>query len=166
MPSRIKLAKNSVFFHTFSKFTGILLFVSKYTYISLLLKMINGFPDKQKTMVSPFKSHTYPYCFSVSMPSLAFALCIIRWKGTLTVLFKLGQTFFSKLHLWGSMTKPGGTRHGLKLIFFWHMKENLKNSLSNVICFMSVAHLILMIWLFCTSHLCRCLKNILTRNKF
>ena len=35
---------------------GILLFVLKYMYISLLLKMINGFFWPAKIMVSPFKA--------------------------------------------------------------------------------------------------------------
>ena len=35
---------------------GILIFVLKYMYISLLLKMINGFSWPTKIMVSPFKS--------------------------------------------------------------------------------------------------------------
>ena len=39
----MQLTKNSVFLHYFSKFMGILIFVLKYMYISLLLKMINGF---------------------------------------------------------------------------------------------------------------------------
>ena len=43
VPSRMKLTKNPVFLHYFSKFMGILIFVLKYMYISLLLKMINGF---------------------------------------------------------------------------------------------------------------------------
>ena len=34
---------------------GILLFVLEYMYISLLLKMINGFSWPGKIMVSPFK---------------------------------------------------------------------------------------------------------------
>ena len=42
-PQEMKLAKNPVFLHNFSKFMGIFLFVLKYIYISLLLKMINGF---------------------------------------------------------------------------------------------------------------------------
>ena len=43
LPSRMKLTKNPAFLHYFSKFMGILLFVLKYMFISLLLKMINGF---------------------------------------------------------------------------------------------------------------------------
>ena len=43
------------FFHYFSKFMGILLFVLKYMYTSLLLKMINGFSWPARIMVSPFK---------------------------------------------------------------------------------------------------------------
>ena len=43
VPSRMKLTKNHIFLHYFSKFMGILLFVLKYMYISLLLKMIYGF---------------------------------------------------------------------------------------------------------------------------
>ena len=54
MPSRMKLAKTPVFIHNFSKFTGILLFVLKYIYFSLLLKMINWFPDQLKIMAIPF----------------------------------------------------------------------------------------------------------------
>ena len=51
----MKLTKNLVFLHYFSKFMGILLFVLKYMYISLLLKMINGFFWPAKIMASPFK---------------------------------------------------------------------------------------------------------------
>ena len=51
----MKMTKNPVFLHFFSKFMGILLFVLKYMYISLLLKMINGFSWPAKIMVSPFK---------------------------------------------------------------------------------------------------------------
>ena len=36
--------KKNIFLHNFSKFMGILLFVLKYMYICLLLKMIDGFP--------------------------------------------------------------------------------------------------------------------------
>ena len=39
----MKLTKNPVFLHYFSKFMGVLLFVLKHIFISLLLKMINGF---------------------------------------------------------------------------------------------------------------------------
>ena len=55
VPSRMKLTKNPVFLNYFCKFTGILLFVLKYMYISLLLKMINGFSWPAKIMASPFK---------------------------------------------------------------------------------------------------------------
>ena len=51
----MKLSKNPVFLHYFSKFMGILLFVLKYMYISLFLKMINGFFWPVKIMVSNFK---------------------------------------------------------------------------------------------------------------
>ena len=40
----------------------ILLFVLKYMYISLLLKMINGFSWPAKIMVSPFKKTRTPCC--------------------------------------------------------------------------------------------------------
>ena len=59
----MKLTKNHVFLHYFSKFMGILIFVLKYMYISLLLKMINGFSWPAKIMVSPFK----PYHFFLQM---------------------------------------------------------------------------------------------------
>ena len=49
----MKLTKNPVFLHYFSKFMGILLFVLKYMYISLLLKMIYGFSWPAKIMASP-----------------------------------------------------------------------------------------------------------------
>ena len=62
MPLRMKLTKNPVFLHYFSKFMGILLFVLKYMYIFLLLKMINGFSWPAKIMDSPFK-----YCKWVSL---------------------------------------------------------------------------------------------------
>ena len=51
----MKMTKNPVFLHYFSKFMGIFLFVLKCMYISLLLKMINGFSWPAKTMASPFK---------------------------------------------------------------------------------------------------------------
>ena len=50
----MRLTKNPVFLHYFSKFMGILLFVLKYMYIPLLLKMINGFSRPAKIMASPF----------------------------------------------------------------------------------------------------------------
>ena len=50
----MNLTKTPVFLHCFSKFMGILLFVLKHMYISLLLKMINGFSWPAKIMVSPF----------------------------------------------------------------------------------------------------------------
>ena len=50
----MKLAKNPVFYHKFSKFKEILLIVLKSIYISLLLKMINGFSWPAKIMASPF----------------------------------------------------------------------------------------------------------------
>ena len=50
----MKLTKNTVFLHYFSKFMGILLFALKYMYISLLLKMVNGFSWPAKIMASPF----------------------------------------------------------------------------------------------------------------
>ena len=43
VPSRMKVTKKHVFLHYFSKCMVILLFVLKYMYISLLLKMINRF---------------------------------------------------------------------------------------------------------------------------
>ena len=55
VPSRMRLTKNPVFLHYFSKFMGILLFL-KYMYISLLLKMINGFSRPAKIMTSPFNN--------------------------------------------------------------------------------------------------------------
>ena len=51
----MKLTKNPAFLHYFSKFMGILLFVLKYMFISLLLKMINGFSRSANIMASPFK---------------------------------------------------------------------------------------------------------------
>ena len=70
VPSRMKITKNSVFLHYFSKFMGIFLFVLKYKYISLLLKMINGFSWPAKIMASPFKAHEnhcflYPTCIRI-----------------------------------------------------------------------------------------------------
>ena len=56
VPSRMKLTENLVFLHYFSKFMGILFFVLNYMYISLLLKMINGFSWPSKIMASPFKT--------------------------------------------------------------------------------------------------------------
>ena len=54
----MKLTKNPVFLHYFSKSMGILLFILKYMYISLLMKMINGFLWPEKIMASPFKSNS------------------------------------------------------------------------------------------------------------
>ena len=51
----MKLVKNPVFLYNFSKFTGILLFILKYIYISLHLKMINEFSWPAKIMASPLK---------------------------------------------------------------------------------------------------------------
>ena len=54
---------------------GILLFVLKNIYISLLLKMINGFSRPAKIMVSPFKttisfnSQVYDHFLTGSTPS-------------------------------------------------------------------------------------------------
>ena len=48
----MKLTQNPVFLHHYSKFMGILLFVLKYMYISLLLKMIYGFSWPAKIMAS------------------------------------------------------------------------------------------------------------------
>ena len=50
----MRLTKTYVFLHYFSKFVGILLFVLKYMYISLLLKMKNVFSRPAKIMASPF----------------------------------------------------------------------------------------------------------------
>ena len=50
----MKLTKNPVFLHYFSKFMGILLFVLKYMFISLLLKMIHRFSWSANIMASPF----------------------------------------------------------------------------------------------------------------
>ena len=58
MPSRMKLTKNPVLLHYFSKLMGILLFVLKYMFISLLLEMINGFSWSANIMASPFKSNS------------------------------------------------------------------------------------------------------------
>ena len=55
MPSRMKLAKTSIFLLHFNKFMEILLFVLKFMYISLLPKIINGFSWPAKIMVSPSK---------------------------------------------------------------------------------------------------------------
>ena len=49
----MKITKNPVFLDNFSQFIGILLFVLKYMYIFLLLK-INGFSWTAKIMASPF----------------------------------------------------------------------------------------------------------------
>ena len=53
----MKITKNPAFLHYFSKFMEILFFVLKYMYISLLLKMINGFSWPAKIMASPFNVH-------------------------------------------------------------------------------------------------------------
>ena len=56
VPSRMKLTKNPVFLHYFSKFMGILLFVLKYMFISLFLKIINGYSWSANIMASPFNN--------------------------------------------------------------------------------------------------------------
>ena len=58
----MKLTKTPVFLHYFNKFMGILLFVLKYMFISLLLKMINGFSWSANIMASPFKSLSNSSC--------------------------------------------------------------------------------------------------------
>ena len=63
----MKLTKNPVFLHYISKFMGILLFLLKFMYISLLLKMKYGFPDQQKSWPVPLSYSTkssinYTYC--------------------------------------------------------------------------------------------------------
>ena len=50
----MKLTKNPVLLHYFSKLMGILLFVLKYMFISLHLKMINEFSWSANIMASPF----------------------------------------------------------------------------------------------------------------
>ena len=54
-PSRMKLAKKPVFPHNSSKFMGILLFVLKYLYISLLLEIINVFSRPAKAWLVPLR---------------------------------------------------------------------------------------------------------------
>ena len=66
----MKITKNPAFLHYFSKFMGILLFVLKYMYISLLLKMINGFSWPAKIMASPFKGDKI----------LIAEMCFWSWK--------------------------------------------------------------------------------------
>ena len=55
----MKLTKNPAFLHYFSKFMGILLFVLKYMYISLLLKIINRFSWPAKIMASLFNKFEF-----------------------------------------------------------------------------------------------------------
>ena len=50
----MKLAKNPVFLHNFSKFTGILLFVLNIQGNFLASEMINEFSWPAKIMASPF----------------------------------------------------------------------------------------------------------------
>ena len=71
VPSRMQLNKNPVFLHYFSKFMGILIFVLKYMYISLLLKMINGFSWPAKIMVSPFKQLLTKYQIFTILPQIS-----------------------------------------------------------------------------------------------
>ena len=73
MPSRMKLTKNPIFLHYFSKSMGILLFVLKCMFISLLLKMINGFSWSAKIMASPFNLS----CWLISL-NLSVCFCLHR----------------------------------------------------------------------------------------
>ena len=66
----MKLNKNPVFLHYFIKFMGILLFVLEYMYMSLLLKMINGFSWPGKIMASPSKL-SFMLC-AVAAPEFVF----------------------------------------------------------------------------------------------
>ena len=74
----MKHTKNPVCLHYFSKFMGILLFVLKYMFISLLLKMINGFFDQQISWPVPLmrqftKELNWPtVCFLISCTDKQF----------------------------------------------------------------------------------------------
>ena len=107
----MKLTKNSV------KFMGILLFVLKYMYVSLLLKMINGFSWPAKIMASPFKSNENIFSLVLNNLQCEDFLYSIELRPALsaTPLFKIGaclhlnsslfaknSTFYLKIpHLWG-----------------------------------------------------------------
>ena len=56
VPSRMRLTKTSVFLHYFSKFWGILLFLLKYIYISMLLKITNEFSWQAKSWPVPLSN--------------------------------------------------------------------------------------------------------------
>ena len=91
MPSRMKLTKIPVLLHYFSKIMGILLFVLKYMYISLLLKMINGFSWPAKIMASPFNAKLLIWRLpSLSVPNIT---------SSLTQVTKLHQTWQTRLVL-------------------------------------------------------------------
>ena len=107
----MKLTKNPVFLHYFSKFMGILLFVLKYMYISLLLKMINGVSWPAKIMVSPFKVGNVPNfcqigCFSPSLrkkvenaPKLGMFGCFSKIKLKKKKKFRPTDSNIQKFHL-------------------------------------------------------------------
>ena len=48
--------------------------------------------------------------------------------------------------MWDAQAKPGGT--GCRQKSFLAYNKSLQNSLSNVVCFMSTGHSVLMMWLF------------------
>ena len=77
----MKLTKNPVFLHYFSKIMGILLFLLKYMYISLLLKMIYGFSWPAKIMASPFNHFVEP---PHTGPSTKAYTCTYAYSGILT----------------------------------------------------------------------------------
>ena len=73
-PPSMKLAKktkNKTILHNFNNFTGNLLILLIYMYLSLPLEKINGFPwpekkEKKNLMVSPFKNEL---CMSIARES-------------------------------------------------------------------------------------------------
>ena len=80
VPSRMKLTKHPVFLHYSIKFMGISLFVLKYIFISLLLKMINGFSWSANIMASPFKAKRP--CFFIWSLTAGFKIspaCEVGW---------------------------------------------------------------------------------------
>ena len=82
--SRMKPAKNPVFLYNFSKFTKILSFVLKYMLIFLLLNIVNGFPEQQRSWLVPLtlSIHMLIVWFSIykKITLLIRDHCMIDWK--------------------------------------------------------------------------------------
>ena len=107
VPLRMKLAKNPVFHHNFSKFTGILLFWNTSIFIfPCFWKWLVSFPDQLKIMVNPFKismfwvlSQNYQHFFQIIMHSSQSKLSKKLKTG---IGISVGQAIFK---LWSEIVK-------------------------------------------------------------